>query len=503
MKPLNYDRSTCSPVSSNCVIWQGPDIECINLCKGDTITDVVYKMATELCIIMDTFNLKQYDLKCFANGICPPDTFKEFIQALIDKVCALQGCLPDCIPGCPPCGTQPIVQSVAKTMAVQATTFSGDTVVTVAEPFYYVNQYGDTVTTMTVTEYAVAIGNKVATHISQIAAIQQALVSQSQRITVLENAPAPTLELPTIIPTGVLPKVATDLDIVVESLEAQFVQLRNATGFPNDIYTNVQKQPANFNTAKSLANPSAIMSSLEGWTTTVTNEAQSFGNMWVTIQDIRTAIQGLLATYLPTECSNISLTLTAIISDSILTLYVTGNIPSYFSNTIPNGTAFKISDTLGNNYITNIDINSFINNQNGYQIDLTNTSVNVSSNLIITAEPNFTSSNTGSECQSVLLYNIVNQASCPSVTYVPTNTTIGFLFNSESGARTYTVYLYESGSSEPIASQTTTTNNVTQVAGTFIDLTPDTAYTARVQVIVNGVTTTCELTAITTLNLLG
>ena len=50
MKPLNLDKSTCNPISSNCVIWGGPDIECINLCKGDTITDVTYKLALELCI---------------------------------------------------------------------------------------------------------------------------------------------------------------------------------------------------------------------------------------------------------------------------------------------------------------------------------------------------------------------------------------------------------------------------------------------------------------------
>lgn len=503
MKPLNYDKTTCSPVSSNCVIWQGPDIECINLCKGDTITDVVYKMATELCIIMDTFNLKQYDLKCFANGICPPDTFKEFIQALIDKVCALQGCLPDCIPGCPPCGTEPVVQSAARVVSVQTTTFSGDTVVQVAEPFYYINQYGDTVTTMTVTEYAIAIGNKVATHISDIASIQQALASQSLRITALENAPAPTLELPTIIPTGILPKTATAIDDVLQVLEAQFVQLRNATGTPNEIYTNIQKQAPNLNSANSLANPSATMSSLPGWSSTVNNEAASVGNIWIAINDMRTAIQNLIATYLPSECNNISLAINASFSENVVTLYITGNVPSYFNNTIAAGTPFRFEDTLGNTYVININILTIINNPSGFQVDLTNTSINKGSNITITAEPSFTSTNTGSECQSILLYTIVNQAACPSVTYTPATTAIDFAYTSESGSRIYTVDLYTQLSEEPVASQTNTTNEVTNITGTFVDLTPNTAYTARVTVVVNGVTTTCELTAITTLNILG
>ena len=39
----------CNPMSSNCVLWQGPDIPCINLCKGDSISDITAKLAEELC----------------------------------------------------------------------------------------------------------------------------------------------------------------------------------------------------------------------------------------------------------------------------------------------------------------------------------------------------------------------------------------------------------------------------------------------------------------------
>lgn len=497
MKPLNYDKSTCSPVSSNCVIWQGPDIECINLCKGDTITDVVYKLATELCNIMDTFDMSQYDLKCFAEGVCPPATFKVFIQNIIDKICALQACNPDCIPGCNT--PAPTPQVAARTMAVQSSSFSSDSTVFVAEPFWYTNQYGDTVTTMSVSEYAVAIGNRVANNISDIASIQKALASQSQRISALEKAPVPTLQLPTVTPKGILPKIATDMDVVLESLEAQFVQLRNATGTPNEIYTNVQKQPAGLNEAKSLANPSATMSSLNGWTSNVANEADTVGNIWITIADLRAAVQNLVATYIPSECSNISLNFVATYANNIITLYITGNIPAYFQNTNSFGTSFKIADTLGNSFTTPVDIISVINNPTGYSISLTSTSINVNSNLTITAEPSFTSVNSGSECKSVLAYTIVNQAACPVVTYIPSNNSIAFEFTSEAGVREYTIELYESLKDKPVNSQTITTSSVTDVKGSFTELTENTAYTARVLVLTNGVTTTCSLVAVSTL----
>ena len=39
----------CNNTSSNCVIWQGPDLTCVNICNGDTISDVVAKLAEQLC----------------------------------------------------------------------------------------------------------------------------------------------------------------------------------------------------------------------------------------------------------------------------------------------------------------------------------------------------------------------------------------------------------------------------------------------------------------------
>lgn len=42
----------CIPQSSDCVIWQGPDIECLDLCYGDNITTVLYKLALLVCDIL-------------------------------------------------------------------------------------------------------------------------------------------------------------------------------------------------------------------------------------------------------------------------------------------------------------------------------------------------------------------------------------------------------------------------------------------------------------------
>lgn len=52
----------CIPTSSNCIIWEGPNIECIDLCKGDNVTEVVYKLATLLCEIENELECSNFKI---------------------------------------------------------------------------------------------------------------------------------------------------------------------------------------------------------------------------------------------------------------------------------------------------------------------------------------------------------------------------------------------------------------------------------------------------------
>ena len=86
-KPLKLNRQSCDNISSNCVTWQGPDIDCLNLCKGDSITQVIYEVATEFCNLYAQLNPEAYDLECLDINGCPPETFKELFQILINRSC--------------------------------------------------------------------------------------------------------------------------------------------------------------------------------------------------------------------------------------------------------------------------------------------------------------------------------------------------------------------------------------------------------------------------------
>ena len=91
MKPVNVKTLPCSPISSNCVVWQGDDIECLNLCKGDTVSDIIFQMGCLLCTLKDQLDPDTYDITCLDIATCDlPHTFREFIQIIIDRICNIE-----------------------------------------------------------------------------------------------------------------------------------------------------------------------------------------------------------------------------------------------------------------------------------------------------------------------------------------------------------------------------------------------------------------------------
>jgi len=276
MKPLNLDNSPCSPISSNCVIWQGPNIPCIKLCAGDTVSDVVFKLATELCTIMETLKISNYDLACFNLVACPPSTFEELIQFLINKICELQ------------------LEADAAAVVVAGETTrstSADTLVTVA-PCFIVG----TTTVMTVTEYAIAMGTSICGIINQITIINADIINLDIRVTALETAPTPTFTLPNIAVNCDLSGVvvspgAYPLDVVVDALINDgtygYCALTSATGSPADITAAVLSQCV-ANADLSLLFGSAFSIAYAGsWISSPpTTIAGAINNLWIVLCDI-------------------------------------------------------------------------------------------------------------------------------------------------------------------------------------------------------------------------
>lgn len=85
--------SSNANVSSNQVKWDGPDIPCIELCNGDTISSVMYKIAEHICTIETGLDLSDLTFECLLDcaSNCPKDySLKAIIQVLLDNDCKLK-----------------------------------------------------------------------------------------------------------------------------------------------------------------------------------------------------------------------------------------------------------------------------------------------------------------------------------------------------------------------------------------------------------------------------
>jgi hypothetical protein len=477
MKPLNNDNPTCNPISSNCVIWQGPDIACIKLCKGDSISEVTYKLALELCKIMETLNVSNYDLSCFGLIECPPDDFKQLIQLLIKRICEIESCVfePCTDPGC--CGKK------CKSCCENGTSGCPDCVVNIAPCFYFLNPQGDQVTTMQLTDYVTAIGNKICDLVSQITTINQTLAQFNTRITNLEKSVSKQVpfSLPTIIPVCVMPSVATDPIAVLQALEAQFCALLQATGTPNDIYFAIQASCLNGTPPPAVG----MGGTVPGWVQ-INNQADAVNNIIAMICDLRNAVRNIQLNCCPTGCDGINIQMQAQVVSGQLKIFLTGTIPagfSYCGGILPQ---LYVADTNGNFFYAPIDVIGDLNAPGGTVIPLAGTPVNPSSNLNISITPCFHNNATNATCQYQLATLVINTSVCPPLGFVSTDTTIDYNFTWTGGAAALTVQLYDQTGTVLISSNTHNVAGAQVVNGTFTGLNPGTQYKIRLSVLASG-----------------
>ena len=297
MKPLNLDNRPCSPISSNCVIWQGPDIACIKLCAGDTVSDVVFALATELCTIMDQLNVSNYDLSCLGINSCPPADFQALIQLLIERICEASG----------------ITTSKTETATCP------DCVVSVAPCFVEGNQ-----TTMQLVDYVQMIANRVCSILDQIAIINAQIADLLIRVTNLENTPAPAPVNPSFTlgcTIGSLPDGSQNFINVIlqEFINNVWCNYVTATGSASDILLAVA--------AKCIADTDLQLATGTPFSTNplwIQNASYStlsdaVNNLWVALCDMRTYLETVSLSVQDTTTVNLTYTsgvLTAEVQDT-------------------------------------------------------------------------------------------------------------------------------------------------------------------------------------------
>tara|TARA_R100000808_G_C2130681_1_gene139962 strand:+ start:277 stop:1422 length:1146 start_codon:yes stop_codon:yes gene_type:complete len=272
MIPTNANNpQNCDPISSNCVIWQGPDIECVNICNGDTVSTVVANLANLVCSLQASiaggldFDITLVDQ---TNLVGPTATnIQELIQLIINNIILNQGSETSV-----EAGTSMTCEEVFKcTMDIPAC-FQEIGSVNLAST----GNLGNILTE--IMEELCSTGASVTTNTNSVGQVDQ-------RLRTLETAPAgqpnPRVYSSGVVPTGVL----TPIEVVVQQMDKQFIALRGATGTPSEISSATANQPSGLNAALYSGGYSKTLK------TTVANGADSLFNVWTVIDDLRKALK--------------------------------------------------------------------------------------------------------------------------------------------------------------------------------------------------------------------
>lgn len=91
--PINQKNNKIN-ISGKGIKWDGPNIACLDLCTGDSVTSVVYKLAQKVCDLVENFeDLSTLNLECVIDlcSDCPEDySLKTILQLLLDNDCKIQ-----------------------------------------------------------------------------------------------------------------------------------------------------------------------------------------------------------------------------------------------------------------------------------------------------------------------------------------------------------------------------------------------------------------------------
>lgn len=410
MRPIKSNNMSegCAPTSSNCVIWQGPNLDCISVCTGQSLSEAMYNLATKVCELQKQLDLSNLDLKCLVSTCLacpnPEKTLAIVLQLLIDKVCSLE-------------------EIIDK---LNASSDANDTLIRMAVCFQYTDSNGDVIKDLSIEDYVKKIGIEVCNLASQITALQQEDINlQDQidnldtRVTVLENASDPQVTLTCINPG------LQDMDEAIEAIEANYCDFKALVGTNPDIAGIVDKEPTTL-PQYSLVDPNAAL-----WSTASINAAESIQKMWLAITDLRSAVKLIQDNCCKITCEDIivdfDVTVNAVDNEMTLFFIPKSVIPTGWSdcNTV-NGNKFTVVDGEGRESFFYVKIREDVLDdndalQNGITIQVPG-AIDVATGMTISSDVCLTDGNTS--CVKCVSVQVAPKVDCCILTAVGNATII-------------------------------------------------------------------------------
>lgn len=484
MLPTNQAGSLpCSNISSNCVIWQGPDISCIDLCNGDTVSEVIAKLATELCTLVDAVagepSLEGLDLLCtLPSGTSAPTTVAATFQVIVDYICALSG------------GGSFTLPTLTLPTCLQYTD-SGT---------------GLLVTTAKLDSYAVLTANKVCDILSTIAIIQTTLTDHESRLIILENCVLPCSTAtgePDVISSCILAGSGLiPASTLLLALETAYCNLEDAVGTPSLISTAVNAQC--IIGTDSLVGSTGTYGGLTGWVNSPATLAESVNNLWLVVCDMHAAITSIQLNCCPGACDSVVFLYTGTVVETsriptdIELLFTSSNVPTGY-NDCGGTTTVAIADKVGGTTYATFNFTSYAATTTVLSVPLAGTGLNVFGGFDVTI--NFCVTDGDNTCNEKQIINL------PATVLIPDPVTIGGIGSTTASIQfinpygitaEYTIVVTKVSTQSIINTITLTSpgTNIDQSLGT---LEAETEYSVVVTTEMEGYTSTSDAIVFTTL----
>lgn len=480
MIPVNSGSSLpCSPISSNCVIWQGPDIPCISLCNGDTVSDVVAKLATEVCTLIDTVcqcepDLTGLDLMCILPACeCTPVGIKQVLQAIIDYICNYMPTL-----------TLPILN--------------------LPDCLQYNDSLGNRVTQLPLDEYVILLANEFCTVKGTVGRheteINQLLLDVEY---ILNNCCNQGLVPPqaSIISQCLIPGSGViDVNTLVLAIESAFCNLQNAVG--DTILINAAINQQCLFSSDATLSTSGTYGSISGWQSSSNTLAQSTQNLWVIVCDMYTALKNIQENCCNNGCDSVNFGFTyGVLADSYGVInainlnFTSTTFPASYSD-CGGSTLITVTDSNGSSITANANVSGLKTDPSGLNINVS--TLNTLQSL--TVKINFCVTDGVNTCSEIKNQIIPLQIPCPiDVAISPSLSSVSIQFTNPFGPGiVYVVKIIDSTTSL-VAGSITTVSPSTTVTNSFTGLANGTAYQVSIEVTSGSITRICPSGSFTTL----
>ena len=395
----NGNVSPCNPMSSDCVIWQGPDIPCIDLCNGDSISIVISRLAEKLCDLIEGTcdcnpDLTGLDLKCIPAPTPLPSgdsELKDYLQLIIDYICNLP------TPGDPIGNVQ------------------------LANCLQFNDEQGNLVTSLPIQEFAVYIGNEICRIKEDIAFIQNQLTDIITRIVTLEACVLPCdggsgTEATVLSSCIINQQTPVPVSTLLLALETQFCNLRDAVGDTVEI-TSAINATCLYGTTGMLSQ-SSTYGSQNNWVQNPNTLATINQNQWIAICDIYNAVLDIQNNCCTSDCKAVIFAATHSVQTNAQSgLPVTLNL-NFTGSTIPQGysdcgtSSVTVSDSNGNQINQLINVAQLSNDAGGLNIDLQLSGLILTQSLSVAIQ--YCVSDGSNQCQDTQTISIPLGIPCPS-----------------------------------------------------------------------------------------